>query len=67
MEIEAPRVIKENKTIVQMVDLYGARKPGTTRFDNREEVEPIGLSFPAMKIDSIFLWFQNTDQQDVYC
>jgi len=57
----------DRPTIVRQVDIYGTKGDGQgkTTFDHREEAEPVGNFLAQCRIDSISLWFQRTDNQNV--
>lgn len=55
----------DRETIVRKVDIYGKSGSGKWSFDHREEAEPVGNFLAQCRIDSISLWFQRTDNQNV--
>lgn len=66
MDLEQTQLIQEDRpTVLRKVDLYGSPSDGKTSFDHREESEPVGNFLAGMRIDSISLWFQRTDNQNV--
>jgi hypothetical protein len=66
MDVEQPQLIQYDRpTVLRKQDLYGKSESGKHVFDHREEAEPVGNFLAGMRIDSISLWFQRTDQQNV--
>jgi len=65
MEIEHSLIQRNRPTVLRKVVLYGEPQPNKTYFDHREEAEPIGNYLSQCRIDSISLWFQRSDNQNV--
>jgi hypothetical protein len=65
MEIEQPAVYKEKPTKLDRVDLFGTPNSGKQKFDMREELEPVGIPMASAKVDAVYLYFKNVDQQNV--
>ena len=65
MDIELPE--NNDKSIkLRTYDIYGAySQEGRNTFDHREELEPIGQYLPGCSIDTISLWFDKRDLQNV--
>lgn len=65
MDIEFPE--NNDKSVkLRRYDMYGAYNDQVkSSFDHREELEPVGQYLPACSIDTIHLWFDKRDSQNI--